>query len=679
MKSFFGKKHPKNDALENIIQTLKSAPDPNRYGNIFIEIVEYIRPYKEKPALYLKQLIEVIQKDKQFQRGMETMFSYLLNHRNSETIFADIGILKSGTFFSEAWGQIRHKIIPPLSDKHSLQYLIERAFHKNSDHKWVNAISEDLWYDFFELISGEVAKSNQSAQKHLKNALTILSYKVTNFGFENELKYIRKTDEDLLTPFITQNHVILEFVNLISTPNTSGALIAESAEEAIQRINQCDSILLEIRSGTQSHGADLSQSYMLLRTSQQLMRMTLLIRLLTPGILKTRRISTTVSLFQNTVTNICKQNSLKNLFSKNTELLAYQIAEHKSASGEHYITTTRKDYTAFFYAACAGGLIIGFAALFKALLAKLDLAPFWQNFWYSVNYAGAFVLLFITGAALATKQPTMTASALASSLDKRKSSDQSFESFAITFGKVWRSQFASFAGNILITFPTAYLLAFAWLNLTGTRLFTGVEESIGILEAQQPLKSLVWFYASITGVCLFISGIVTGYIDNKVIYARIGARIKDHPKLRRRLKPQRVNKFADYIVRNLGGLVGNILLGFLLGYADLIGDFFGAPIDIRHITISTAYFGFVVEELNNALSTYNWIWTAIGVIGVGFFNFIISFSMAFYVAIRSRGLSLNVIPQAIKAVWKYFIRYPLDFVYPPATARKKTDVFSPKK
>lgn len=678
MKQFFTKKHPKNDVLENLILTLKSAPDPNRYSSIFIELIEYLRPYKEPSALYLKQVIETIQIDKQFQRGLENMFAYLLNHKNSETIFADLGILKSGTLASEAWAQFRHKIIPPLSDKHSLQYLIERAFNKKNDHKWVNEISNELWEDFFKLISGEIIKSHQSALKHLKDALTILSYRVTSLGFENELKYIRKTDEELLTPFISQNNAILEFVNLLSTHNTSEVFIIESSTKALQNIHQCESILLEIRSSTQSYGTDLSQSYILLRTSQQLMRMSMLIRLLTPGTNEQSIISTTTSLFKNTITNISKQNSIKNLFSKNTELLAYQIAEHKSASGEHYITTTRKEFNSFFYAACAGGLVIGFAALNKALLGKLDLAPFWQHFWYGTNYAVAFVFLFITGAALATKQPTMTASALASSLDKRKGGDQSFESFAITFGKVWRSQFASFAGNILITFPTAYLIAVLWFNLTGTRLFSGPEEAVAILEAQQPQKSLAWLYASIAGVFLFVSGIITGYIDNKVIYARIGPRIKDHPTLRQKWKisQQKLAKFSDYIVRNLGGLVGNIILGFLLGYADLIGEIFGAPIDIRHITISTAYFGFVAEELNNNLSTYNWIWTAIGVIGVGFFNFLISFSMAFYVAIRSRSLSLKIVPQAAKAVWIYFKKFPLDFIYPPSIPRKKSEVFT---
>jgi len=678
MKLFFRKKISKNELLESLATNLKASPDPNRYGSLFIDLIEYIRPYKEASVHYLKILMEALEKDKQFARGVEKMVAYILENRSSESLLSDVGILKSGTLFSEAWKQFRHKVLPPLRDKRSLTYLLERAFYKKKDFKWIKQIPEEVWQDFFELITGEIEKENANISKDIKNALTVLSYRVTSLGFEDELKNIKSTDEELLTPFIQQNKAILEFVNLVSSPNTSEALIMESAEDALKAITECQSILLEIRSGTQIYGTDISQSYILLRTGQQLRRMIELITIITPGIYKKRIISNATRVFTIVITSINKQYSLHDLFLKNSELLAYQITEHKSASGEHYITTTKSEYKNFFYASCAGGVIIGFAALFKALLAKLDLAPFWQHFWYSVNYAGAFVLLFVTGAALATKQPTMTASALASSLDKRKNQNLSFESFAITFGKVWRSQFASFAGNILITFPTAYLLAVAWFQLTGTRLFSGEEASIAHLEAQQPLKSLAWMYASITGVFLFTSGIITGYLDNKSIYGKIGPRIKNHPKLRNYLKPNTLNKTADYIVKNLGGIVGNISLGFMLGYADLVGNFFGIPFDIRHITISTAYYGFGVEELNNNLSTYNWVWTSIGVIGIGFFNFFISFSIAFLVAIRSRGLNLRIVPDAAVAVWKYFVRFPLDFIYPPNTPRTRAEVFENK-
>ncbi len=151
--------------------------------------------------------------------------------------------------------------------------------------------------------------------------------------------------------------------------------------------------------------------------------------------------------------------------------------------------------------------------------------------------------------------------------------------------------------------------------------------------------------------------------------------MKEHNGLRKIMKGQTLSRLADFTEKNLGGIVGNIALGFMLGYAKLIGEFFGIPFDIRHITISTAYFAFGVEELNNQLSAFDWIWTTIGVIGIGFFNFLISFSLAFYVAVRSRNVPLSRLPYVGRLIARYFLKYPQDFVYPPRQDRKESDVF----
>jgi site-specific recombinase len=156
----------------------------------------------------------------------------------------------------------------------------------------------------------------------------------------------------------------------------------------------------------------------------------------------------------------------------------------------------------------------------------------------------------------------------------------------------------------------------------------------------------------------------------------VAKRLKEHPGLKRRVPGESLNRFADFMARNLGGIVGNVCLGFMLGFAKLIGEFFGIPFDIRHITISTAYFAFGVDGLDNQLSANDWIGTTLGVIGIGFFNFLISFSLAFYVAIRSRNIPIGRLPQVGKLIWKYLIKFPQDFIYPPRQDRTEESVFS---
>jgi site-specific recombinase len=661
--------------LDALAAEIKSTTDTNRYSALFIELIAVLRPAKKQsPAERMQSLLQLLEQDKQLELALQRMFVYLFNTRDSQSIFTNAGILSGGTFFSEMFRQLRHRILPPLPEKRSMNYLLERAFYKKDDYKWVRDIPDDLWIRFFHIAAGDMQQSNSPLQQYLINTLTILSYRVSYLGLEEELSQQLKSNEEIVTPFIEQNRKVQSFIHLVRSGTSSEAYLQASAQAVIDQLNECEQIIAVIRQNTGKYGTSLGQSYLLLRTSQQLKRMFIVIRFLTPGDLPQHSLENSVLLFEDVIESINKRYSISDLYRKNSGMLAYQIAEHKSASGEHYITTTRSEYAGFFYAAAAGGVIIAFAALIKALLHKVHMAPFWQYFFYGLNYAIAFVTLFITGASLATKQPTMTASALAGSLDVRKGG-VSFQGLALTFGKVWRSQFASFAGNLIVVFPLAYMLSVAWEYLTGATLLHDRQEAIQSLRDQNPMTSLAWLYACITGICLFTSGIISGYVDNKVIYANIGARMKEHAGLRKVFKGSTLSRISDFLVKNLGGITGNVALGFMLGYAKLVGEFFGIPFDIRHITISTAYFAFGVDGLGNRLSAYDWIWTTIGVIGIGFFNFLISFSLAFYVAVRSRNVAMSRLPVVGRLIWKYFKRFPADFIYPPKNERKEEDVF----
>lgn len=672
--ALFNRKNQRYD-LPVLIEEIKTTTDTNRYSILFIELIAALRPRKkQRREEQMELLLDQLQQDIQFKNAIQNMFVYLFNTRDSQSIFTNVGILSGGTFFSEMYRQLRHRILPPLPEKRSMNYLLERAFDKKEDYKWISSIPDELWIHFFSIAAGGMEKEDTPLRQYLINTLTILSYRVSYLGLEDELSLQLKAREGIITPFIEQNRKIQSFVHLVKGNSPSEEYLQSSADDVIDQLKQCGEIIEDIRANTGKYGTSLGQSYLLLRTSQQLKRMMIIIRFLTPGALPQQSLENSVALFKEVIESINKRYSISDLYRKSSGMLAYQIAEHKSASGEHYITTTRSEYTGFFYAAAAGGIIIAIAAFFKALLHKVHMPMFWQYFSYGFNYAIAFVALFLTGASLATKQPTMTASALAGSLDSRKGG-VSFQGLALTFGKVWRSQFAAFAGNIIVVFPLSYLLSVGWQYLTDTPLLHDKADALQALRDQNPLTSLAWMYACITGVCLFISGIISGYVDNKVIYSNLGARIKEHPGLRKLISGKRLSNWSDFVMRNLGGIVGNVALGFMLGYAKLIGEFFGIPFDIRHITISTAYFAFGVDGLGNQVSTYDWVWTSIGVIGIGFFNFLISFSLAFYVAVRSRNVALHQLPLVGKLICKYLVRYPQDFIYPPKTDRKESDVF----
>jgi site-specific recombinase len=114
-----------------------------------------------------------------------------------------------------------------------------------------------------------------------------------------------------------------------------------------------------------------------------------------------------------------------------------------------------------------------------------------------------------------------------------------------------------------------------------------------------------------------------------------------------------------------GSLAGNISLGFFLGMAGIMGKIFGIPFDIRHITISAANTSIGLYGVGWQHIDYKYLITVVvGVLGIGFLNFLVSFSLAFIVAVRSRGIRLRDFPDFLKILWKYFKTHPLDFVRP---------------
>jgi site-specific recombinase len=501
------------------------------------------------------------------------------------------------------------------------------------------------------------------------NALKILSYRVAALGLEKEINRKMLNGDELLSPFLLQNKEVYDLIMLLSTGLSSSEL-QDRFNNITELLHQCEINLAQIKEKTSISGTSLQQIFVITRIAQMLERMKTIIGLMDDANFKTSQL---VSFFKKTIHTENNKNKLRELFSENISLLSYQIAEHKSQSGEHYIAQDRNEYLKFFYSACGGGIIISFVVLLKVMIHHAGYAPFWEAVMYSLNYAMGFILIHITGSTLATKQPAMTASTIARSLDIKASGRLTDETIALLFAKVFNTQTISFIGNLVMVFPLTALWVMLLETSTG-KLFVTPNEAVAMLDANNPLRSLVWLYAAFTGFFLFLSGIISGYYDNKVVYEQIPQRIRHHPHLQKMLPEKILSAFANYMNHNMGSLLGNLALGFFLGTATFIGEILGWYYDIRHITISSGYFSIGVFEIHSILPWWEIAVVFIGVMGVGFVNFVVSFSLALYVALKSRNVSVKDYTNLVATILRYFFRYPMDFIIPPAQERRITEI-----
>ena len=662
--------------IDIVLDEILHNTDSNRNTMLFSSLAQSLRPEKKENNAVEKvaHLVERLENDGALRECMQQLITSLFNQRSCFSLLTRVGVLSGSGFFAEFSKQLSHRILPPMPDKRSLEYTVQHTFDSRKDYIWVRSVPDELWAKLFGMFAFDLYKDSQRLCKYLTDTLTVLSYRVSTLGLEEEINIHIETDDKLTGPFLEQNRIAILLVQAVQYGNKE--LVNSHASELDEQLGKCSEMLNTVRKNSEKYGTSLSQTYLLVRTEQQIKRILHVVSLLRTDDDLQAELKMSVRLFKDIVESENKRTSIKELLHKNIGLLAYQIAEHKGNTGEHYITTTRKQYNRFFVAAAGGGAIISFIALLKTLLHHLHPAPFWEYFLYGLNYAIGFILLQVTHTTLATKQPGMTASTLASYLDLRKEKNKKNTSYTVahSFVLIWRSQTASFIGNLIIVFPLSYLLAYGHKYFFGHHL-TSLAEAHQYLNNQNPLLVPAWWYACLTGVFLFLSALITGYVDNSVRFRNIPARVREHPLLRKFVKGTRRDKIAVYIDKNLGGFAGNLALGFFLGFAPLIGRSLGIPFDIRHITISTANFAFGLCGLDNKVPPIELVTVIIGVLGIGAFNFLVSFGLAFWVAVRSRGMSLRHYIPVIPLIFRYSLRYPFDFILAPRRARDLKKIY----
>ena len=659
----------KPDFFEQVIARNIILPHHGRQKGLsfLVSLFSEIRPAsgkkKKNPEKNLQSVTEQLQQHKIVLANTQHALISQLISTDLTAAITESGIPLARGFWQELSNRLKHKILPPLQDEDDFLYVINNVFYKKSDYEWVEAIPRQAWIDFFEAIGFSFSPRHNDLKKELIQALKILSFQVAQLGLEKQvLNYLPKAEQHNDTPFVIQNYKVHEVEKLL-LENASDTELTAASLQLKNIIESCYELIAHIRESHSERGASIQQTYLLLILSNRLERMSLVLDVLdVDNKFDTGRF---VDIFRMLVRNEKRKNSIREFLSQGVSYLAYQIAEHKGSKGHKYITDSRKDYFKMIRSAMWGGFIICFVAIFKNLIGKLKIAPLPHGFLFSINYSVGFILIEGTGSTLATKQPAFTASAVAGSLDTKKHNEPDLDNLAVTVAKVSRSQIASFFGNLIIVFPVTFLMAWGYDVLFHQKIAEG-DVAMKMLKDQHPWRSFSLLFACFTGFFLFLSGIIAGYWQNKIQYGRIKERLKKHPALKLSMSSKRLDKLSNWVEKNFGALMGNISLGFFLGFAGILGKILGIPFDIRHITISAGNTAIGVYGLGlENIPPYFLMAVFGGVLCIGFLNFLISFSLAFLVAVKSRGIRFAQYPRFFRILGKYLWKHPGEFIFPP--------------
>ncbi|MDL1951469.1 gliding motility protein, partial [Acidobacteria bacterium ACD] len=267
--------------------------------------------------------------------------------------------------------------------------------------------------------------------------------------------------------------------------------------------------------------------------------------------------------------------------------------------------------------------------------------------------------------ALASKQPAMTASALAAAVEKGGDDRRAVELSA----GVFRSQAAATLGNVLVGLPFAVFVDLLVRLATGHPML-GAETAAETLAGLHPWRSFTVLFAALTGVLLWAGSLVAGWAANWSAYRRLPEAVATSPELVRLVGAARAEAVGEFLRRHFGGLSGNVALGFLLGFTPSLLKFFGIPFEVRHVTLSACSTGLSLGSQwgHGAIDAGAFLTAVLGVAVIGVLNISVSFLLALWTAARARGLGADSWRTLKADVFRAFRREPGRFLLPPAGA-----------
>lgn len=589
------------------ITALADVPDPA----MLKRLIQELRVTEKQADLAnqkIQTLIDILRQHPEYGDGLASFVLKLIIQYRQIALYTDTGIMSDEGFFSSLRRLVGHRFLPLLPQDDSVVELVGYLFDKPQDERWLANVEKDKWDTLVSLLKVQEEHLHlvATAKNNILNAIVILSYRISGIGLHPDLMEAYPHILNYSASFVAQNQEAVLFVNQYRQAHELDTLTDITPEHAVDQapllvmLEQCDDIVATVRKRIYKTGISIRLTNMMLRLDQSLQRMRILTDLVADK--SPNRDKAIIELIQTIITTANRRYSIGYLIDNNTKLLSRKVTENASRVGEHYISTDRAGYQKMFKKASIGGFLIAFMATLKILAYHLVLAPMGRAFVNSMIYGLGFVFIHIVHGTVATKQPAMTAAAIASTIsDGSGKKSHQLTKLSELVVDILRTQFIAIMGNVMLAVPVALIISFAWLQYTGTPMIDS-NMAASLLHDLDPFYSLALPHAAIAGVYLFLSGLIAGYYDNLAVYNQIGARIYKHWLLQYMMPKSWLQRLGRFVEANLGAIMGNFLFGVFLGSTATIGFLFGLPIDIRHIAFASANLAHGLFNLSSAKS-----------------------------------------------------------------------------
>ena len=650
--------------LRALLKALDPAADLAGRHVWLIRLFDWIRGDEssiEATATRLQAFIVAVQAQPELHARLQAWWETLIQTVDITTLLADFGFAPRTAFVSELAERLRRKLLPGTPETVNASELFALVAPSRFDALWLGALGELQVSQLVSLLSADEQADRLHWQHELMDALNYCTAQIRATGFAPELRLrMGKTSEEARAFHALAADVEMLRQTFFRAPRDDAQLQAAIAQFHA-RLDACRRAINNVYTHLDENGISIGMVFLLRQVRERIVR----VRELLDALVSPKPAMAAVKLLARRVIIAQESKSIGALIGANSSLLSAKMAERSAETGERYITRDRGEYRDMLGKAMGGGAVTAITTLLKFMVVGVGLSAFWSGFWAGMAYAGTFILIQLLHLTLATKQPAMTAPAMAAKLKDISSPDaaNSAEAFVDEVTHLVRSQVAAVFGNVFMVVPAVLLINALIQQFLGHPMISSTQAH-HVLATQTLLgPTLLW--AAFTGVILFAASMIAGWMENGFVLHRLDSAIRHNPRFTAVLGAERAARWSAFMRKNISGFASNIALGFMLGLIPAFTGFFGFELEARHVTLSTGQLAAAGASLGLETfwqPTFWWCVAAIPLIGA--LNLSVSFYCAFRLALQAHNVSRldrARIRSAILARWR---KHPASFFVP---------------
>jgi site-specific recombinase len=667
-----------------------------------IRLIDWIR--RGEPTSGTQLVLRLLEQHPERRARVVRLLAEFWREVDVAALLADYGFPPRTAFLNELGERLRRRMLPMTPETMDLGALFHQLFGDPDDAQWLSALDDDtlarltaLWQEVMDAVAQhERVDQPLGWREPFFDAMFYLATQIRGTGFspafrsrmgmrldadfEAELLAAeRRSHDESVRQAFRQLGQVTERVHDIALAHVQAGGRAGHWPTALLHEAQYLRLLLDrcaqgargLHGHLEEHGISVDLVFQIDQLCERCRRLEMLLDVALapqPGGALRHLLIVLVEVGE-------RRRSVRALFRQHTSQLARKVAERSAETGEQYITRTRAEYTTMLKRACGGGAVMAVTTYLKFGIAALALSPFWLGMAAGLNYATSFVLIQLLHFTVATKQPAMTAPAMAARLSNLHE-DEAVERFVDEVANLIRSQVAGIVGNMVAVAPLVF--GAQWLSWWLTDAPAISAETARYVLNNLTLLGPTLFFAAFTGVLLFASSMIAGWTENAFVLHKLDSALRWNPHIRAWVGVARATRWAQWWRKNISGLAANISLGFMLGVVPVVASFLALPLDVRHVTLSTGQVAAALGALGwDVLHQPGFWWCVVALPLTGLLNVAVSFTLALRVAMRSRGVKVKDRARLRAAIWRRSRRQPFSFVWPPRSAPSSVEAVPP--